>query len=57
MRRPTCSVILFSDPFEDGAPHGALPAVRPVLLGVLADAGIESERAMRRWTRCQPLMW
>lgn len=36
----------FSDPVEDGAPHGALPAVRPVLLGVLADAGIESERAM-----------
>jgi len=35
-----------SDPLEDGAPHGALPAVRTVLLGVLTDAGIESERAM-----------
>jgi hypothetical protein len=36
---------VFSDPYEDVAPHGALPAVRPVLLGVLADAGTESERA------------
>ncbi|PZS38124.1 MAG: hypothetical protein DLM62_15455 [Pseudonocardiales bacterium] len=39
----------FEDPIEDVPPHGALPAVRPVLLGVLADTdtdtGTEPERA------------
>jgi hypothetical protein len=47
--RASAETDVFSDPFrdpgEDAAPDGALPAVRPVLLGVLADAGIESERA------------
>ncbi|MDQ2883524.1 MAG: hypothetical protein M3Y48_20775 [Actinomycetota bacterium] len=33
------------DPIEDVPPLGAMPAVRPVLLGVLADSGNESERA------------
>ncbi|MGA8516641.1 MAG: hypothetical protein WB735_00590, partial [Pseudonocardiaceae bacterium] len=32
------------DSYED-PPWGAMPAVRPVLLGVLADAGSEPERA------------
>ncbi|MDQ2789083.1 MAG: hypothetical protein DLM60_19610 [Pseudonocardiales bacterium] len=33
------------DPTGDVPPRGAMPAVRPVLLGVLADSGNESERA------------
>jgi hypothetical protein len=51
---------IFADPFDDSLgdplgdplgdsyedpPWGAMPAVRPVLLGVLADAGSEPERA------------
>lgn len=33
------------DPIQDAPPLGAMPAVRPVLLGVLADSGNEPERA------------
>lgn len=43
--RGSAETDVFSDPYEDGAPDGALPGVRPVLLGVLPDAGTESERA------------
>jgi TusA-related sulfurtransferase len=43
--RGSAETDVFRDPYEDAAPHGALPAVRPVLLGVLTDAGTESERA------------
>lgn len=55
--RGSAEVDLFSDPFrdslrdpdedllDDGPPYGAMPAVRPVLLGVLADTGNEPERA------------
>jgi hypothetical protein len=43
--RGSAQTDVFRDPYEDAAPHGALPAVRPVLLGVLTDAGTESERA------------
>ena len=43
--RGSAETDVFQDPYEDAAPHGALPAVRPVLLGVLTDGGTESERA------------
>ncbi|MGH3421515.1 MAG: SIS domain-containing protein [Streptosporangiaceae bacterium] len=51
--RGSAAADLFSDPFrdpigdpiEDVPPLGAMPAVQPVLLGVLADSGNESERA------------
>jgi hypothetical protein len=43
--RGSAETDVFRDPYEDAAPHSALPAVRPVLLGVLTDAGTESERA------------
>lgn len=43
--RGSAETDVFRDPYEDAAPHGALPAVRPVLLGVLTDGGTESERA------------
>ena len=35
----------FGDPVQDVPPRGAMPPVRPVLLGVLADTGNEPERA------------
>ena len=55
--RDSAEVDVFSDPFgdpvgdrvgdpvQDVPPRGAMPAVRPVLLGVLADTGNEPERA------------
>jgi hypothetical protein len=36
---------VFHDPFEESPPPSAMPAVRPVLLGVLADPRDEPERA------------
>jgi hypothetical protein len=53
--RGSAEADVFSDPFRDpyedqlkdgGPPRGAMPAARPVLLGVLADTGNEPERAM-----------
>jgi hypothetical protein len=51
--RGSAEVDVFSDPFgdpvgdpvQDVPPRGAMPPVRPVLLGVLADTGNEPERA------------
>jgi hypothetical protein len=51
--RDSAEVDVFSDPFgdpvgdpaQDVPPRGAMPAVRPVLLGVLADTSNEPERA------------
>ncbi|MEO7194929.1 MAG: hypothetical protein ABIZ05_08920 [Pseudonocardiaceae bacterium] len=36
---------VFADPFDDVAPRGGVPALRPVLLGVLGDPRDEPERA------------
>jgi hypothetical protein len=53
--RGSAEADVFSDPFRDpyedpledvSPPRGAMPAARPVLLGVLADTGNEPERAM-----------
>lgn len=39
------AVDIFADPFEDPPPRGGVPALRPVLLGVLGDFCEEPERA------------